>query len=690
MEYPVAVNLQTDTARVNALVSALGHFLARYLSMRFRVVDMHKYQSPSDRLRAFRMGRPLHELIDEDNDLTLQAALQTATLAERCQFETQRSMLENFYHAASAFCRNYNIVLLKLNHFCRANSGRNDCIHLKDIAAPGDSGPCMEQNKCFFVAAQVDEDVETGYLTKEIAVLLEPMVDDWVSKCESKIKQRFKFNSNEEDELPADRQLALSTKRELSALIIKHVSMMDQFDEQLETRPVQPLDASRLEQLCKMPYNSQIRKRCEEIRSSTILRMRLIKPICKRSMPDHVEKHCAENADEIVQFLRCTPKVLRERPGFSHAELHFEFLESIVKRAALAAVHLSGSNSSLVTQLLNEWRDRVGQAALSELLRWVDESCAIMEKQVVPESGFLPTLCCVRPPAPPWRTSDETWYRSDSVLALMTNRMQRSTGVQQQYLPIPNAVHVVLRLVSIVWELIGHRDSYEAFFSPGEMLCSIVRNAVLAERITLQNTSMTLINILQNMAPGASYRRAVEDVRHFRKDPRREVELRTAMQHLSKFPLHEIVTAAYESSTIFDANQSNMLNCAASLVPAGKSWHSTWIIRRALQSALPIICQLRREITLSPYVGVSRLGEALVSIPAVREWNASTPQLIITHEMAKQGISGIVEAMKHLSKQRHIVRYGRLPPSQRGEFGSKSVFTINAFDLAMLLGQSEF
>ena len=107
--------------------------------------------------------------------------------------------------------------------------------------------------------------------------------------------------------------------------------------------------------------------------------------------------------------------------------------------------------------------------------------------------------------------------------------MKRTTGVHQQYLPIPDAVHVVVRLVSIVWELVGHHDSYEAFFSPGEVLCSIVKNAVAAERVTLQSTSIALMNTMQNMAPGASYRRAVSELSNFRRDPNREIQLRTAM-----------------------------------------------------------------------------------------------------------------------------------------------------------------
>ena len=675
--------LSSDAPRLNALVSGLGRFLAQYLSMKFPVAATHPFDSDVERQRALKVGRPFHELIEEDSDVASNALIRTATLQQRKVYDAQRRTLEAFYEEAKAFCRTYNIVLARLDQLCKERSGRNDCIRLKEIAAPGDEGPCREQVRCFFLALQLEENVSTGYFSRELALLIVPMVESWIDACEAEIKRRFDLCDGGCEELLMDRQLATATKKELTALIIKQVSMMETFDPDLEVRQPPPLQAEQLEQVCKLPFNAATLARCEQIRSDTMRVMKTMKPLCAREFTraDVVERHCVQHANDILTFLKRTPRVLRDRPGYSSLNLNFEFLEAIVKKAA--------SSGNLVFELLEEWRQSVGQGALTQLSRWIDASCLIMEKQEIPESGFLPTLCCVRPPTPPWRSSDRNWHKGNSALALIASCMKRTTGVHQQYLPIPNAVHAVVRLVSMVWELVGHHDSYEAFFAPGEVLCSIVKNTVAAERVTLQSTFITLNNTMQNMAPGASYRRAVLELINFRRDPKREIQLRTAMQCLSKFPLHEIVTAAYENSRIFHAIQINLLNCASGLVDGGRNWDSTWVVRRALQTALPIICQLGREARISPFVAASPLGEALLSIPAIREWNASSPQLIVTLEEAKRGVNGIVEAMKHLSEKRRIVRYGRLPPSQRGEFGSKAVFVVNAYDLVNLLSQSE-
>ena len=79
-------------------------------------------------------------------------------------------------------------------------------------------------------------------------------------------------------------------------------------------------------------------------------------------------------------------------------------------------------------------------------------------------------------------------------------------------------------------------------------------------------------------------------MRNFRKDPAE----RWNCDLMQVFPssLHEIVTAASESS-IFNTAKDRILLHAASSSKFGRYWDSTWFVKRAFQTALPMRTQGR-------------------------------------------------------------------------------------------------
>ena len=672
--YPFAGNLIRDEARLNAVIQSLGVFLSQFLRMRYSAtIDTHQSSSHAQRARALKLGLAFHELIDEDNEIMRMAMLENAELEERRQFDADHKKMEDLFNEMQLFCREYNVLLMILERFCSQCESRNSCLNLLQIAAPSEHGPPREIS--FFRAVEVHEN-STGEFTLEVRRLIEGVVEEWLSTIEQKIKDNFDLKSGAFEEA-IDRTLAAATREELASMISNQISMVGLYTADMK-RNSHALRVDRLEELCKTHFGPGVRARCKEIQTRLVNSMTVMKRFCMLGLEECIAEYSKQHSLVILDFVRTPPRVLVDRPGYAATELHLEMLGSIVKRS------LESTPPEVVHQLFDEWSANFGRAAIKQFLSWLNECIGIIQKQEIPESGFIPTLRYVRPPPPPWRTIDRVWAKSDTILALMP--MQRSNGMKQQYLPIPDSVHASLRLVSLVWELVGFHDSYDAFFSPGEVLCCIVRNAVISERVTLQNTSFTLSNLIQALKPGANYRRAVCSLAQFRQDPNRERELRTALQILSKFPLHEIVTAASERSSLF--RPDTIMNMVTSLLPNTIAFPSSWVVRRAMENALPIICQLRREITFDAMNGISSVAEALMSVRKVREWRGQTPELIITLEDAKEGVGGLCNLMKDMSKNKAVVHFGRLPRRQNHGFGNKEVFKINGLDFRKLLEQN--
>ena len=104
--------------------------------------------------------------------------------------------------------------------------------------------------------------------------LIEGAVEDWVMQCESK-KNQFSLWEVDPDKF-ADNRLALAIRKALADLIIKNVSMIGLFTVDMQTRP-DALQAAELEDLCRVPFNSEVRQRCEIIRENAIASLKMMK-----------------------------------------------------------------------------------------------------------------------------------------------------------------------------------------------------------------------------------------------------------------------------------------------------------------------------------------------------------------------------------------------------------------------------
>jgi len=67
----------------------------------------------------------------------------------------------------------------------------------------------------------------------------------------------------------------------------------------------------------------------------------------------------------------------------------------------------------------------------------------------------------------------------------------------------------------------------------------------------------------------------------------------------------------------------------------------------------------------------------LMSIPAIRNWDGTGDELVLTHDEASLGITGTTDALRQMSSNRHVVSYRRR--------GTKRVYSFNCPDLAKLI-----
>ena len=241
-----------------------------------------------------------------------------------------------------------------------------------------------------------------------------------------------------------------------------------------------------------------------------------------------------------------------------------------------------------------------------------------------------------------------------------------------------------MRLVSLIWELAGHSETFTGFFSAGMVKATAVHRVIPKERVQTEFVRETVSSWRASLKLGQNYRNACAVIGAFR-GSFVEHELRAACRLLSRWSLMEVLTVAFEKSPMFLQNEYQLVDAALFALPDGARCGNT-TVRRVLEHALPVLFEVRSEARISPLVATGELAEFLLSIPSVRQWGRDTQELVLTHEQVAENAGGeTVGRLRSMSANRSIVHFGRLPTKLRGDYGTKKVYLFNGSDLKRVL-----
>lgn len=706
-------SLETDKSKRDALIKDVGVFLSKWLSISYSCsIETHTQANGKRRTKQIKNGAQLLELIVEDGGSTFEQIYckdkhGSLSLDQRQKIETDRLTANKWMARVLNYCEDYRILLEVMDREC----SKQRFIHLAYAVAAGvhtgyDNKADTLGNECaepgYFIPEQIENNVYVGGFAKKLAKAIEEKVHDWLLKCEQSISTHY-FDyidaSQKREETRYEMRRSEHVRTVLSQIISKHIAMDGFFADDLRTYQGSTLRASVFENLCNFIFDAPMQEQCEDIRTMQIRNIRLLGDVCSGNNSECSAHVAYGNRESLLHTLRNIPRVLRERPGFKNAILLFEMLTEIVRGAA-------SHNLTIVAAQIVEWANKVGISQIWQLSQWIQESIKILQTQILPQKNFnniLPTLGSVCPPAPTW-TDPAGAY--ESYMSLKANNIANNnkpsslpkacTPIERSYLPMPRAVEQSLRLVSLVWELVGHCATYVAFFSPGHVMCSLVRQIIPLERVNTTHVQQRIRSWMEAYSLGQNYRNAVAELKGFR-GSMVESDVREAVRCLSMWSLNDILSIAFEISPLFFGNEWAVLD--STLLSMGmenifiNAMHetktrplTTSTVRKALENACPVIFQIRNELRISPGVTSNELVEFLYSIPAIQRWKQDTDELVLTHEDVAAAGAHVPARLRRLSETRTLVHFGKRPKIEIHKWKHMRVYTFNGHDLRAALG----
>lgn len=697
-------SLITENLKRRALIGDLGNFLAHWLSIRHGCrIETHTTRNGTRRIKQLLHGAQLVELIVEDGASTFEQIYckdshGCLSLDQRISLEKDRVKADEWMLRIKDFCEDYQMLLDVLDQECSKQA-------FIDLAYAVAGGLVCDEKKTdvssyvstpepgYFVTENVDGRVSVGGFSRKLASAVKEKAHGWLLECERAISERYFAESHRCNETADERARSKRVRSALAEMISKHVAMDGFFeDDDLCTYRGSTLNPKAFEGLCSWIFDDRVREKCEVIREMQIKELSSLRIVCSSNDVEKSARWICECQISILKTLRNPPRVLRDRPGFKSALLYFEMLIGVVRDATL-------HNLVLVAAQLSEWAYKVGRAQMWRLSEWLHEGTKILEKQVLPKNNILPTLVRVFPPMPTWTDSaraSQSYVNlkaSQSCISGNSSSLPKSCNIlEQAYLPMPQSVEQSLRLVSMVWELAGHRETYNGFFAPGYVMCSLVRQIVPLERVNTAYVKETIESWIEAYSLGQNYRNAVAEIQCF-SGSIVESDIRSAVRRLSRWSLNDILTLAFEKSPMFFSNEWALLD--ATLFSMGqattKDEHDVSIsltnsaIRKALEHACPVLFQIRNEARVSPSVASNEAVEFLYSIPAIQQWNRLGQELILSHDDVAAAGVGVVERLREMSKTRFLVHFGKRPAKEKHIWKTMRVYTFNAHDLRMLL-----
>jgi hypothetical protein len=324
---------------------------------------------------------------------------------------------------------------------------------------------------------------------------------------------------------------------------------------------------------------------------------------------------------------------------------------------------------------LGDWQGDVGPQALEALRDICDASIKALNATTLPSTGFVPTLKHLHTiPPPTWTYVPNVDVPLEAARARLPPVNQRISSISD--VKIPEETMLTLRLISVVWELSACNETNEAYFTQGRVLTSAARQVTYMHYVSACFALTVLKDRLQQHLIGKNYRNAVKRMSVF-KGSEFENDMRLAVQCVSRWSVQELMSVCSETSPMFRANLFRVMDATLFNMVTKPSLTSAAIIVRALLTARPILIELRSEAGIDRRQPSSETIDMLMSIPAIREWDRSGSELVLTHGDVSLGLHGTTEMLKRMSAERRVVNYRRIK--------SKWVYTFNCSDLAKLL-----
>lgn len=669
-----------------ALINDLGNFLSNWLQIRHGCkIETHTHRNGHRRTKQLKEGAQLIELIVEDGASTFEQIYCKDThgslsLEQRLRLEEDRVSTQEWMTRILNYCEDYRELLDILEQEC----SKQPFIDLAYAVAAGlvcenSTSSIDSPEPGYFLSEQIDDRVSVGGFCKKLSNAINEKAHEWLIECERAISDRFFESCPSENH--EERKRSKQVRSVLASMISQHVAMDGFFEADLCKYRGSTLNPRAFENLCNWIFNGRIREDCEVKRTQQISELTSLRTVCSTTAVEKSARHICESQTSMLKTLRNVPRVLRERPGYKNSFLHLEMLIGIVKDA-------NSENLVLVAAQVAEWAHKVGKSQMWMFSQWILDSIAILEKQHLPNNEILPTLCKVFPPMPTWTDPSRATQAYVDLKACNAHSSSSLPKSSNTYLPMSQSVERSLRLVSLVWELAGHKQTYNGFFAPGHVMCSLVRQIVPLERVNTAYVKETIESWVLAYSLGQNYRNAVTDIQCFRGSIV-ESDMRSAVRQLSRWSLNDILTLAFEKSPLFFSNEWAVLDAAIFSLGKTNTRHHISLtnsaIRKALENACPVLFEIRNEARVSPSVASNELAEFLMSIPSIRQWNGNGDELILTHDdVATAGVD-VPERLRQLSKTNSLVHFGRRPNKEKHIWKTMRVYTFNGYDLRTLL-----
>lgn len=689
--------------RTNALLAGIARFLHVLLDMRFSTDAL---PSPAGGGAA---SPRFSELILKDGQATFSGVRSTAyqrRLAELARAALERRMCWMLTH-----CENVDNMLLQLERLC-VGPLRNSIVDLYQAVAMHESQALGYACK---LAIGADEDivvvpddvqpgrriVSVGGIARPLAAALEPIVERWLLACDDAIEHWLvardravngTADAAEHDDPQhtyADLMRRSTLRKTLARLLADHIAMRgfyacegdaDGFPSPVRTPYV--LGTPKMEELLRELFDAMAIERCETRRDDDMRRLELLGTLVGGDV-DEAADALIENQRDLLRVLHVPPLVLMRRPGFAAGEFRLGALASIVRFAM-------EDEREVVARKLAEWRGHTGRHALGRLAAFLRESAAMLSAWTIPARGCVPTLRFLSNiPAPAWTDACETRRALASVRADIAGAMAATVDPASC---VPRSIERCVRLLCLVWELLVYEKTCEAFFSH-RVRSSILLDVVRLAQIDASFAMPQLFDYCERCMIGANFRNSAIRIARFRGSEGLENRIRDAARGLSSFSLQELMCVTDEQlSPVFGQLQWRLVDAIHTSMGAGRfrqlGGQSTAVVGTLLDSAAPLLLDLRSEYGMAFRAPPNALADLLRCFRPVREWEAAEGEELVLAKADLAGYSAqLVRALHGLHGKGvgvHLGRISRKHP-RAATLGAARVLTLNGSDVRRAL-----
>lgn len=531
-----------------------------------------------------------------------------------------------------------------------------------------------------------DDLVFCGGFSLELSKILEAPVSEWLQNLEKKLAELVPEDLQTQR---CDDEYLTKARDKLTRLLSDHIAMVGFFREKqcysnvptieleyvgvrLSTETMDGITREILEE--EMP-------RVYRIHEDDVLKLKSLRMVCTDSLEVAAEA-VYERKTAILSCIRTPPPILNDRLVLFRDEL--DRLSSIIRNAP-------GYTPALLIAQISEWRKSAGKQAV-KMASILSGAIDRLKSQLPPTSGFLPTLRFVQPPEAGWVDSSslvETYI--ETRLSLPVSKLKNESTMR-----MPASAERVLRLVSIVWELLACEPTRDLMFTPGRVKIKFLRDVLSIEEVNLNFATSQLHIWIQTVSLGRNFRGASRAITNFR-GSEFENEVWEKFAKLSHWNLADLMSVvSEEKSPVFLRTQWKLVDAlAAVMMQNGMApVHCSGVLGRVLDVCEPMIKEMRLASTIHALARPHHLGQLLRALPKVRAWASSGAlgdELVLTVDDVQQTCSKQIKTtLLDLSSQRSIVHFGRLSRARGSDhgYGSKRVFRFNGNDLrAVLFGE---